>query len=257
MTSTTPLTTRAKSLFARHRGRGAHRRLVRLVQDSPLRPMDARIKLVWALLLTPAVMLPLNRIIIYYVMFIGLLTYGRLLGEAAHQVRRLFWLLVILFILDWIFISLSFAVLITLRLTLLLGFSALLLGTMPTDELRDGLRGLGLPYRYAFVLSLAFQSLPLVMDEWRNIVEAQRARGAWRSYQGWRELPAYTLDMVALAVPAVVLTTRRAWSLTEAAHARGFDSPYKPELPRLRLRWHELAIVVGTLGGLLALGLLN
>ena len=35
-------------------------------------------------------------------------------------------------------------------------------------------------------------------------------------------------------VPAVVLTTRRAWALTEAAHARGLDSPYKPTVAPLR-----------------------
>ena len=40
---------------------------------------------------------------------------------------------------------------------------------------------------------------------------------------------------MALTVPAVVLTTRRAWAITEAAYARGFDSPR-------RLSYHVLIL---------------
>ena len=34
-------------------------------------------------------------------------------------------------------------------------------------------------------------------------------------------------NLVALSVPAVVLVTRLAWAMTEAAYARGFDSPHR------------------------------
>jgi len=58
-------------------------------------------------------------------------------------------------------------------------------------------------------------------------VEAQRARGilvappsnrrwAWRARVG---------TLVPLAVPAIVLATKRAWAVHEAAAARGFDHP--------------------------------
>ncbi|MBK8420665.1 hypothetical protein [Candidatus Villigracilis saccharophilus] len=30
-----------------------------------------------------------------------------------------------------------------------------------------------------------------------------------------------------LTVPAIVLTTKRAWAITEASYARGFDSPHR------------------------------
>jgi energy-coupling factor transporter transmembrane protein EcfT len=51
-------------------------------------------------------------------------------------------------------------------------------------------------------------------------------------------------DLVALAVPAVVLTTKHAWAMTEAAYARGFDSPHRQPFRRLaagRLDWLLLA----------------
>jgi energy-coupling factor transporter transmembrane protein EcfT len=102
-----------------------------------------------------------------------------------------------------------------------------------------------LPYRYAFSVSLAFQSVGLLDDEWRAILEAQRARGDWSfQWTGWRGLFARVGDMVALTVPVVVLTTKRAWATTEAAYARGFDSPHRRPFRALvmnRLDWMLLA----------------
>jgi energy-coupling factor transporter transmembrane protein EcfT len=84
-------------------------------------------------------------------------------------------------------------------------------------------------------VSLAFQSVGLLDEEWRAIREAQQARGAWSPPKGWRELVENVRDFVALSVPAIVLTTRRAWSMTEAAYTRGFDSPHRRSYHRLRL----------------------
>jgi energy-coupling factor transporter transmembrane protein EcfT len=50
--------------------------------------------------------------------------------------------------------------------------------------------------------------------------------------------------MVSLSVPAVVLTTKRAWAMTEAAYARGFESPHRRpyyQLAMHRLDWLLLA----------------
>jgi tRNA(Ile2) C34 agmatinyltransferase TiaS len=68
--------------------------------------------------------------------------------------------------------------------------------------------------------------------------------GAWAPKEGWRQLMERVRDMVALAVPTIVLTTKRAWAMTEAAYARGFDSPCRRPYHRLaqgRLDWALLA----------------
>ena len=145
--------------------------------------------------------------------------------QAAHQVRRLAWLLLILVILDWAFIGFQFAMLISLRLIVMVSASTLLVGTTTPEEFRQALLRMSMPYRLAFVLGLAFQAVPLMSDEWRHIKEAQQARGALRVASSFRDLPMQLRDTVALAVPAVVLTTQRAWALNEAVHARGFESP--------------------------------
>ena len=226
-------------------GRG--RRLA-LVEDSPLRRVDPRTKLALCLCASLAMMLPLERLGVFMLIYAALLLWARLLPGAARQVWRLRWVLVLLFLVDWLVVGLDLAVIITLRLVLLAGVFALFVGTTTPGELRLALEWLRVPYRYAFSVSLAFQSIDLLDDEWRAVREAQRARGAWTPrWSGWRNLIAQMRDLVALTVPVVVLTTKRAWAMTEAAYARGFDAPRRRPYRLLamgRLDWLLLAATV-------------
>jgi energy-coupling factor transporter transmembrane protein EcfT len=226
---------------------GGKRRAIALREDSALRRIDPRVKLALTLSLALTVMLPVERLAVFCVLFWAWLYAMKLVEAAARQLRRVIPLLVILFALDWIFIGLDLAVLITLRIALLVAGSVLLFATTTPEELRLALGALGMPYRLAFAISVAFQALPLVRSEWRAIWEAQAARGALPQRHGWRSLPARLADYVALLVPAVVLTAKRAWAMTEAAHARGFDSPQRTPYHVLRLTWWDGALLGGTL----------
>ena len=224
---------------------GKARSLV-LREDSPLRRVDPRTKLALSLCASLAVMLSLEKLAIFMGLYVLLLVWARLLPEAARQVWRLKWVLIVLFVVDWLFVSLDLAAIITLRLILLAGAFTLFFATTTPAELRLALEWLRVPYRYAFSLSLAFQSVGLLDDEWRSIREAQQARGAWSQPSGWRDLAAKVRDLVALAVPAVVLTTKRAWAMTEAAYARGFDSPHRRPYRQLALSWLDWLLLMGT-----------
>jgi energy-coupling factor transport system permease protein len=218
------------------------------VETSPLRRVDPRTKLGLSLCASLAVMLPLEKLVVFMGLYVLLLLWARLLPEAARQVWRLKWVLIVLFMVDWVFVSLDLAVIITLRLILLAGAFALFFSTTTPAELRLALEWLRVPYRYAFSISLAFQSVGLLDDEWRTIREAQKARGAWTSEgSGWKEVIRRTGDLVALAVPAVVLTTKRAWSMTEAAYARGFDSPHRRPYRQLTMQWLDWVLLAGTM----------
>ncbi len=221
-------------------GTAGRARNLALVEHSPLRRADPRTKLALSLCASLAVMLPLERIIAFMAIYVVLLLWARLFSEAARQVWRLKWVLIPLFLLDWWLISLDLAIIITMRLILLAGAFALFFSTTTPGELCLALEWLRVPYRYAFSVSLAFQSIGLLDAEWRAILEAQRARGAWTDKSGWRKLLEQVRNMVALTVPAIVLTTKRAWSMTEAAYARGFDSPRRRPYHKLsmtRLDW--------------------
>jgi energy-coupling factor transport system permease protein len=234
-------------------GASGRTRELALVELSPLRRADPRTKLALSLCVSVAVMLPLERLAAFMVIYTALLLWARLLPEAARQVWRLKWVLSLLFLGDWLLVGLDLAVIITLRLILLAGAFALFFATTTPGELRLALEWIRVPYRYAFSLSLAFQSLGLLDEEWRAIREAQRARGAWAPKSGWKNVMERVRDMVALAVPAIVLTTQRAWAMTEAAYARGFDSPRRRPYRRLVMSHLDWALLAGTAAIIVAL----
>jgi energy-coupling factor transport system permease protein len=227
-------------------GTSGRTRGLALVETSPLRRADPRTKLALSLCASLAVMLPLEKLVAFMGLYVALLAWARLLPEAARQVWRLKWVLLVLFIVDWIFVSLDLAAIITLRLILLAGAFALFFATTTPGELRLALEWMRVPYRYAFSLSVAFQSVGLLDDEWRAIREAQRARGAWSVPTTWRQLVEGVRDLIALSVPAVVMTTKRAWAMTEAAYARGFDSPRRRPYQSLRMGWLDWLLLAAT-----------
>ena len=230
--------------------RGA--RAIVLREDSPLRRVDPRVKLALSLGASLAVMLPLERLAAFMVLYAGFLVWARLIDEAGRQVWRLKWILILLFLLDWIVISLELAVVVTTRLVLLAGTFTVFFATTTTEELRLALEWLRMPHRYAFSVSLAFQSVGLLDDEWRAIREAQISRGAWslpEVHRGMRpsDLLAQVKDMVALSVPAIVLAVKHAWGMNEAAYARGFDSPARVPYRRLCMSVVDWLLLSGAL----------
>jgi len=233
---------------------GARRLQVDLVEDSPLRAVDPRIKLAMALGASLAVMLDLAPLLAFAGLYLAMLYWARLLPRAWQQIWRLKWVLVVLFVVDWLVVSPNLAVMVSLRIILLSGVYALVFATTLPSELRLALEWLRLPYRYVFSLTLALQSMGILEGEWRAIGEAQRARGAWEPAEGWRRLVERTRDLVALTVPAVVLAARLAWSMTEAAYARGFDAPHRRPYHALRLGsrdWWLLGATVVVVAALL------
>lgn len=217
-----------------------------LVENSPLRRADPRAKLALSLCASLAVMLDLEHLLAFTGVYLLLLGWARLLPQAARQVWRLKWVLILLFAVDWLFVSPDLAWIVSLRIIVLTGLFALLFSTTTPAELRLALEWARVPYRYAFSLTLAFQSVGLLDDEWRAIREAQRARGAWFPPGGWRDLTERVRDLVSLSVPAVVLVTKLAWAMTEAAYARGFDSPHRKPYRVLSMRPMDWILLCAT-----------
>lgn len=221
--------------------------------SSPLNGVDARVKIGLSLALSLAVMLPAHQLLAVLAADLLLLAWARLLAVAGRILWRLKWALLLLFAFDWWLVSFDLAVVVGLRMILLALSFAIVFATTKPEEFCLALEWLRMPYRYAFSLSVAVHSLGLIEREWRALIEAQRARGAWKPARGWRGLPQAARDLVALSVPAVVMTAHQAWSLTEAAYARGFDSPARRPYRRLHMNrtdWLLTLLVLALLGAL-------
>ncbi len=237
----------------RRRWRGGRRRGAgEIVERSPLRRADARTKLALSLAASLSVMLPLPQLVVFVAAFGTLLVAARLTAQAAVPLRRLAPLLAVLLVADCLLVGPSFALLIALRLALMAtAFSVLVASTTP-DELRGALEALRVPHRLAFTLSSAFRSMALLDRDWLGIVEAQRARGLPRptaDAAGRRRWLARLVETRGLVVPAIVIATRRAWCVHEAAAARGFGSPLRRprRTPRLASIDHALLAAAASL----------
>ena len=227
-----------------------------LNQRSPLRRVDARVKLALGLAASAAVMLPLAPLLVALAAFALLIGFAGLAVAALAPLRRVAPLLALLFVLDWALIGGAFAVLVTARLALLVTSFTVLVTTTTPDELRLALERLGLPARWSFALASAYRSLTHLEREWRAIIEAQAARGimpiAGDRQAPWRQRLG---DAVALIVPAIVLATQRAWALTESASMRGLESPTRPRLEPAPFAPLDRLLLGGAVALLLALAL--
>jgi energy-coupling factor transport system permease protein len=221
-------------------------RQLSLVEDSPLCRADPRTKLFISVAISLVVMMSLDRLLIFLGIYALFLLWARLLIPTAQHVWRLKWVLLLLFAFDWWLISLDHAVIICARLILLTGVFALFFSTTTTRQLELALEKLRVPYRYAFSLSLAFQSLGLLDDEWRAILEAQSSRGAVPETSSFWKFVSQANNLISLTVPAIVLTTKRAWTITEASYARGFDSPHRRSYHTLAFSRLDIALITGT-----------
>ncbi len=226
---------------------GRRHNLQPLAEDSFLRAVDPRTKLAIALLASFALMLELPGLAIFSLAFATLIGLAGIGPYAWAQIRRIRWLLIILFALDWFLVSPRTAVEVTLRLALLVSAFQLLTATTHPDELRRALERLGLPEPIALSLAVAQRTLADLELELRRIVDAQRARGI--DFDGGRRsgrLRRWWSQSIAVAVPAVVMATKRAWSAHEAAAVRGFGAPRYHDATSDALPPRDRALLLGS-----------
>ncbi|MDF1515322.1 MAG: energy-coupling factor transporter transmembrane component T, partial [Anaerolineae bacterium] len=143
------------------------------ISDSPLRSIDPRVKMVISMASSLAVMMPLRRLIVFMGIFTLFLLWAKLIHPSIQQISRIKYLLITLFILDTLIVNVNLAFTVTLRLILLAGVFTLFVATTTADELRLTLERMRVPYRFAFSLSMAFQSVDILQQEWHAIHEAQ------------------------------------------------------------------------------------
>jgi len=109
-----------------------------------------------------------------------------------------------------------------LRLLSLVLLLPLLTGSASAHELAQGLAGLRINYRAAFVITSALNLVPALEEEARFIIDAQKLRGmsAFDERSPWGRLKAYP----AVAVPLIISALRRSQSMAYAMDSRAFGA---------------------------------
>ncbi len=112
--------------------------------------------------------------------------------------------------------------------------------THPTD-LALMLLAWGVPYRYAFLPTVAFRAFPLLGHELARVVEGQQLRGI-ELQRGWAQV----LYFPRLLIPMCIRTLSVGNDMALAMELRGFGGQSKrTHLRTLTLRWWDCVLIGG------------
>lgn len=118
-----------------------------------------------------------------------------------------------------------------------------LFSTMEVDELVEGLRGLGLPHRPAFLVGYAFVLIYLSASDLTRVMDAMRLKG----YEVTLAKPlSFLRNVPRLFIPALLTVVRRGGAMTAALETRGFDAA-PPAREARPLGWIDRGVVFLTL----------
>ena len=201
--------------------------------DTPIAALDPRVLLVWYLFfgLVPWFVNDLPFLLGCFV----LVTITTLLAKVAGLVLFLFGLGVFsqtgyLFLVTLLFGGDASAVapllVLTLKVATISLASITVFSGLDPDRLSNGLMWFGCPERLSFSISYAYRMLPMLMEEFQNVLLSFRLRGnppAHESLWGKVRYLAYQIKVVIWAFyPLMLNTAKRSRTTVEALEPRGY-----------------------------------
>lgn len=138
--------------------------------------------------------------------------------------------------------GLSFALVVVLRLLVFVAlFPPITYSTNPSD-LAQGLAKMGLPLEVAMTFDVAFRFLPFFFADIQTIKDAQRSRGLELDKGIFNKLK----GMIAVAIPLIIVSLKRAHKLTLAAELRALGATRKRTyLREVKMRaWDHFLVAI-------------
>lgn len=144
---------------------------------------------------------------------------------------------------------------LTLKLSIVSLASITVFSGMDPEKISDGLLALGVPAAFSFSLSYGYRILPVLFEEFRNVLLSYRLRGQAPKRPGllyWRMGVYYLKLLVYAFFPLMLATAKRSRTTVEALETRGFshgmNNPVskKLKLSHLKLRKHDLLFLGGS-----------
>ena len=224
--------------------------------DTPIAALDPRVLLVWYLFfgLVPWFVNDLPFLLGCFV----LVTITTLLAKVAGLVLFLFGLGVFsqtgyLFLVTLLFGGNASAVapllVLTLKVATISLASITVFSGLDPDRLSNGLMWFGCPERLSFSISYAYRMLPMLMEEFQNVLLSFRLRGnppAHETIWGKIRYLAYQIKVVIRAFyPLMLNTAKRSRTTVEALELRGYryaavnKEVKKIKLPTLQIRYDD------------------
>jgi energy-coupling factor transport system permease protein len=122
----------------------------------------------------------------------------------------------------------------------------LLITTTRMYDIQQVLNGLGIPYKFLFMFSLALGLLPATFNEIRSVVDVQKSRGIEVDSRNPVKRIVYSASIF---IPVVIRMMSYVWDLSIVLYARGFGLSAKRTY-YFELRWSRrdtIALIILTL----------
>ena len=192
-------------------------------KESFLHNLDPRAKLMLALVYSIGGLL-FNQIIpllLIFLSLIPLIIVGRLFKQWIKSISGLSFLVIFIIVLNTLFLSLSFALAMMLRIFIMVSAFSIFFLTVDPNSLALSLISMKLPYEFAFSFSLAFRFVPTIALEAQNIIDAQQSRGYEMEKSG---IVNKIKNLFPLLIPLIICSIKRAFNVAEALESRAFGS---------------------------------
>jgi energy-coupling factor transport system permease protein len=223
---------------------------------SPFHKLDPRIKLLVALEFFSAALIA-STIPDVVVVLVGILA----VSAVAKSLRRIgrtiaFSTLFALFIfaINVLFrVQLADAILYSVRFLAIISSTSIFFVTTSPDELEQVMKWMRVPRDIVFAFVTAVRFIPVVMLDALQIMDAQKSRGL--EFENGNIMKRIR-NIVPVLIPLVVNSVIRSGELAEAMESRAYGATPKPtSLYGMRLRWYDVAVGIGSLVLLVAVGL--
>ncbi len=192
-------------------------------KKSLLHNLDPRAKLLFSIVYTISALLFTQILPLFFIFLslIPLILLGKIFRQWVKSIRGLSFLVLFIIILNTLFISLSFALAMILRIYIMVSAFSIFFLTVDPNDLALSLISMKIPYEFAFSFSLAFRFVPTIAIEAQNILDAQQSRGYEMQKKG---LINQIKNLFPLLVPLIISSIKRAFNVAEALESRAFGS---------------------------------
>ncbi|MBB3111807.1 energy-coupling factor transport system permease protein [Paenibacillus phyllosphaerae] len=155
---------------------------------------------------------------------------------------------------------------LTLKLLVISLASIAVFASMDPEKFSDAMLSLGMPAQFSFGISYGYRMLPILIEEYNNLIYSYRLRGRTPRNKGllkWRYLVYMGKITVIAFYPLILNTAKRTRTTVEALEVKGFtyamtsSQAKKLKLAYLRIERHDylfIAVSVLFVAALFTLG---
>ena len=122
--------------------------------------------------------------------------------------------------------TLFYALTISLKYAVLMPVTVIFIFTTHPSEFASSLNKIGIPYKIAYAINLAFRYIPDVQGEYKDILNAQQARGL-AFHKGEGKVMEILKNYITIFVPLVSSSIKRIETVSNAMELRSFGKNKK------------------------------